>query len=436
MAEETKEYDHDELATGSKAGLPLEHTISAEKLTTTYNLPFKFNEKNGMMKVYKDGKWTRCCQYCPKTPHYPGLCGHKQRVCSKHAKAVGTYEVLWPCRDCPVGNKLRANYPDENKNPKRLCATHAKAVGTHEVRCPCRDCPPGKKIEASYPDENNNPSRLCATHAKAVGTYEVLKPCRDCPVGNKLVAHYPDENNNPNRLCAMHAKAVGSYQVRNPCRDCPVGNKLEAHYPDENNNPKRLCATHAKAVGSHQVLDPCRDCPVGNKVVAHYPDENNKPNILCSRHAVLAGTHVENKSGASIIACECFDRWELLTGERIGHRVRYIACVGGSRTEGREMRGLIPGRRIQPDGYQEETKTVWLFHGNYFHGFPPDHAKHETYLNNGKWGPDLYKDTMEQMALYVKHGYTVRYVWEHEYIETTRARCPVSLRDVVHTFSK
>ncbi len=304
--------ESDELAPGSKAGPPLEHTISAEYLTTTYKLPFKYNEKNGIMKVYKNGKWKACCQYCPKVPNYPGLCGRK-----------------------------------------RVCATHAKAVGTHEVQC--------------------------------------------------------------------------------PCRDCPVGNKLEAAYPDENNKPKSLCAKHAKAVGTHKVLCPCRDCPPGNKVQAAYPDENNKPKSLCAEHAVLAGTHVESKSGASVIACECFDRWERFTGERIGHRVRYIACVGGSRTEGREMRGLIPGRRIQPDGYQEETETVWLFHGNYFHGYPPGHPRHETYLNNGKWGPDLYKKTMEQMALYVKHGYTVRYVWEHEYLETTRARCPVSLRDVVHT---
>ena len=432
MAEETKE--HDEFAPGSKAGPPLEHTISAEKLTTTYNLPFKFNEKNGMMKVYKHGKWKKCCQYCPKTPHYTGLCGHKRRVCATHAKAVGTYEVLHPCRDCPPGKKIEASYPDENENPNRLCSKHAKAVGTYEVLHPCRDCPPGKKIEANYPDENENPKRLCSKHAKAVGTHEVLCPCRDCPPGKKLEANFPDENNKPNILCSKHAKAVGSHQVKCPCRDCPVGNKLQANFPDENKNPYRLCSKHAKAVGTHEVRCPCRDCPPGKKMEANFPDENNNLNRLCSRHAVLAGTHVESKNGASIIACECFDRWERLTGERIGHRVRYIACVGGSRTEGREMRGLIPDRRIQPDGYQEEAKTVWLFHGNYFHGYPPDHPKHETYLNNGKWGPDLYKKTMEQMALYASHGYTVRYVWEHEYIETTRARCPVSLREVVHTF--
>jgi hypothetical protein len=308
MANQTKEYEHDELAPGSKAGPPLKHTISAEKLTTTYKLPFKFNEKNGMMKVYKNGKWKRCCQYCPKTPHHP----------------------------------------DENENPWRLCATHAREVGSHKVR----------------------------------------NPCQKCPVGKKVRAHYPDENGKPNSLCATHATEVGSHKVRNPCRDCPPGKKIEGNYPDENGNPRRLCATHATDVGSHEVLCPCRDCPPGKKLEAHYPDENGKPNSLCARHAVLAGTHVESMSGASVIACKCFDRWERLTG--------------------------------------------WLFHGNYFHGFPPDHPKHETYLNNGKWGPDLYKDTMEQMALYVKHGYTVRYVWEHEYIETTRATCPVSLREVVH----
>ena len=343
----------DELAPGSKAGPPLEHTISAEKLTTTYKLPFKFNEKNRMMKVYKNGKWKPCCQYCLKTPHHP----------------------------------------DENGNLRRLCATHAREVGSHQVLNPCQKCPPGKKVEANYPDENGN---IC--------------------------------------LCATHAREVGSYEVHNPCRDCPPGKKLEAKYPDENGN-LCLCATHAREVGSYVVRNPCRDCPPGKKVEANYQDENGILNRLCSRHAVLAGTHVESKSGASVIACKCFDRWERLTGERIGHRVRYIAAIGGSRAEGREITGLIPNSKLQPDGYQEETKTVWLYHGNYFHGYPPDHPKHETRGIGGKWGPDLYKKTMEDMALYARHGYTVRYVWDHEYSETTRAKCPVSLRNVVHTLN-
>ena len=259
-------------------------------------------------------------------------------------------------------------------------------------------------------------------------------PCRDCPVGKKIYANYPDENGNLNRLCSTHAREVGSYEVHNPCQKCPPGKKIQAAYPDENENPNRLCATHAREVGSYEVQNPCRDCPVGKKIDAAYPDENGNLR-LCARHAVLAGTHVESKSGASVIACKCFDRWERLTGERIGHRVRYIAAIGGSRTEGREMSGLIPNSKIQPDGYQEETKTVWLFHGNYFHGYPPDHPKHETRGIGGKWGSDLYKKTMEQMKLYARHGYTVRYVWEHEYIETTRAKCPVSLRNVVHTLN-
>ena len=419
----------DELAPGSKAGPPLD---SAEKLTTTYKLPFKFNEKNGIMKVYKNGKWKRCCQYCPNTPNYLDENGNPKRLCAEHAREVGSHKVRRPCQKCPPDKKLEARYPDENGNLNRLCATHAREVGSHKVHRPCQKCPPGKKLAAAYPDENGNLNRLCATHAREVGSYEVQKPCQKCPPGKKLAAAYPDENGNLNRLCATHAREVGSHKVRNPCQKCPPGKKLEAHYPDENGN-LRLCATHAREVGSHKVRNPCQKCPPGKKLEAHYPDENENLNRLCARHAVLAGTHVESKSGASVIACKCFDRWERLTGERIGHRVRYIAAIGGSRAEGREITGLIPNSKIQPDGYQEETKTVWLYHGNYFHGYPPDHPKHETRGIGGKWGPDLYKKTMEDMALYARHGYTVRYIWEHEYSETTRAKCPVSLRNVVHT---
>ena len=418
----------DELAPGSKAGPPLEHTISAEKLTTTYKLPFKFNEKNGMMKVYKNGKWKHCCQYCPKTANYPDENGNLRRLCAAHAREVGSYEVHNPCQKCPPGKKVQANYPDENGNIC-LCATHATEVGSHEVQNPCQKCPPGKKVQANYPDENGNIC-LCATHATEVGSHKVLNPCQKCPPGKKIQAAYPDENGNI-CLCATHAREVGSYEVHNPCQKCPPGKKIQAHYPDENGNIC-LCATHARDVGSYEVHNPCQKCPPGKKVQANYPDENG--NIcLCARHAVLAGTHVESKSGGSVIACKCFDRWERLTGERIGHRIRYIAAIGGSRAEGREITGLIPNSKLQPDGYQEETKTVWLFHGNYFHGYPPDHPKHETRGIGGKWGPDLYKKIMEDMALYARRGYTVRYVWEHEYSETTRAKCPVSLRNVVHT---
>ena len=66
------------------------------------------------------------------------------------------------------GNNLRAADHHDNGTPNSLCSSDAKAVGTDQVLNPCRDCPVGNKIEARYPDQDGNLNRLCAEHAKAV----------------------------------------------------------------------------------------------------------------------------------------------------------------------------------------------------------------------------------------------------------------------------
>ena len=75
----------------------------------------------------------------------------------------------------PPPLKKGSKYPDEEGNKKRLCAKHARIIGTYQVRNPCRDCPPTLKKQSNYPDEEGNHNKLCATHAYAAGT--VAKPC-------------------------------------------------------------------------------------------------------------------------------------------------------------------------------------------------------------------------------------------------------------------
>jgi hypothetical protein len=49
------------------------------------------------------------------------------QLCATHARAAGTFRVLFPCRDCPQDRE--AHYPDEGGRPRRLCAEHARAAG-------------------------------------------------------------------------------------------------------------------------------------------------------------------------------------------------------------------------------------------------------------------------------------------------------------------
>ena len=201
-------------------------------------------------------------------------------------------------------------------------------------------------------------------------------------------------------------------------------------YKDETGASNKLCADHARIAGTHEVRNPCRDCQEGAKLQANYKDETGASSKLCAKHAVLAGTHVETQPGASRIACECFDRLETLLNMPLPH-VHYDSQ---GNVTGEEVRGLVPGSKCRPDSYQDNSKTVWLFHGSYYHGFPPGHPKHETFGVGDQWGPDLWEATVEQMKLYVKCGYVVNYIMEHEYQETRVRRFPRALGTVVHRF--
>ena len=170
-----------------------------------------------------------------------------------------------------------------------------------------------------------------------------------------------------------------------------------------------------------------------------YPDAQGNPRSLCAEHAEQAGTHIRAPPGcgASKKAMQCFDRIERLLGIEIGWRIRLqsISNDGGvsfiTIAEGKEKERLVPGSRIKPDGFQEDTRTVWLFHGNFYHGFPLGHPHHERECAHGASGHELWERTMEQHDTYLRAGCAVRYIWEHEYDMTQRASYPRRLQEVV-----
>ncbi len=252
-----------------------------------------------------------------------------------------------------------------------------------------------------------------------------------CFFGCGKHAAYPDEEGNLKRLCSNHAKMVGCHKVRNPCRDCPDDKKLEAAYPDEEGKSNRLCSRHAKLVGCHKVLNPCRDCPDDEKLEAHYPDEEGKSNRLCSECAIKAGTHIRSIHGSSIAACEFFDMYKQLTGIDLPH-IHY--ALDQDHPEGQEIKGLVPGRKLRPDSYDKESQTVWLFHGEWYHGFPEWHPKHKSLVSHGRSSVDQWHKTVMDMQAYVNTGYNVKYILHEEYAKTRLVNNPTPFLSCIRDF--
>jgi len=126
----------------------------------------------------------------------------------------------------------------------------------------------------------------------------------------------------------------------------------------------------------------------------------------------MAGTLASFRPGTSHEACAFFDAIEVATGERVPH-VHFVA--GEQFPLGSEPKGLIPNRRFRPDGYVAERREVWFYHGDWFHGWPPGHPKHETFVIGNHWGPDRYVATMAVMQLFKEHGFVVKYAWGSDF---------------------
>ena len=360
---------------------------------------------------------------------------------NKCARTAGTKTVRNPCRDCPAGAKKQAHYPDEAGCSRKLCAKCARTAGTYTVQNPCRDCPANAKKEANYPDERGCGNKLCTKCARTACTYTVLNPCRDCPANAKKQAAYPDERGCGNKLCAECARTAGTKTVQNPCRDCPANAKKEANYPDERGCGNKLCTKCARTACTYTVLNPCRDCPANAKKQAAYPDERGRGNKLCAECAFDAGLKPRVAPGASMVACRCWHRLECVSSAKLTH---HVCCVDPTKWVGKEKSGLVPGRRMRPDAYIEpglpihlegETSgrmgAVYLFHGNEWHGYPEGHPKHGDVNLHGVAYNELYQKTLDDEAAYNAEGYRVFVVWEHEYGDSEKARCPVHILKVV-----
>ena len=99
--------------------------------------------------------------------------------------------------------------------------------------------------------------------------------------------------------------------------------------------------------------------------------------------------------------------------------------------DGHEQGGLLPSNpNMRPDGYCANSEqiakflaidplkgTIYQYHGNHCHGYPPDHEKYNVYQSyTKKYNHEMYFDTVMKMNLYKRAGYNVLYIWAHECI--------------------
>ena len=117
-----------------------------------------------------------------------------------------------------------------------------------------------------------------------------------------------------------------------------------------------------------------------------------------------------NQVNQSKVALEwlCFEDWKLGS-----NRVRHVGNGG-------EQKVLTPAEAMFVDGFDETTKTVYEFHGCFYHGcikcFPNNrHRKHNCHPDRTIL--EIYEATQRKIQMLQQAGYTVIEMWECEFLK-------------------
>lgn len=87
---------------------------------------------------------------------------------------------------------------------------------------------------------------------------------------------------------------------------------------------------------------------------------------------------------------------------------------------------LKSGRNLTVDGYDPDTKTMYEFLGDMWHGNPENFPAGTINTWNGVDCGELYKKTQNRLRFLTKLGYNVKYIWEKDYHE----KGPYAYKDV------
>ncbi len=135
---------------------------------------------------------------------------------------------------------------------------------------------------------------------------------------------------------------------------------------------------------------------------SNYIKSDLKIDIICKKHGTFSqkpNNHINKKYGCP----KCFSRISKLEN-------KWLDSIGIS-----ENNRQYKIDKFFVDGYEPETKTVYEFYGDFWHGNLEMYNKDDINPINNKTFGELYKNTIEREDFLKSLGYNVISIWESEY---------------------
>lgn len=137
------------------------------------------------------------------------------------------------------------------------------------------------------------------------------------------------------------------------------------------------------------------------------------------------------------IICPLHGEFSQTPANHINHKQRCPACaVGKSKKEEEWLNQIglpndrlhrtviltIENKRLIVDGFDPDTKTVYEFYGDFWHGNPdvyePALINDANHMSFGK----LYTNTVNREQLLIKNGYQITSIWEKNFDQQRRSK--------------
>jgi hypothetical protein len=167
----------------------------------------------------------------------------------------------------------------------------------------------------------------------------------------------------------------------------------------------------------------CRQC-AGNNIVSTTIKFIKKANIIHNNKYDYSNTNYIRNSNKVTIICKIHGNFEQIPSNHLKGKgcIKCTKHISKPETEFLNHLNISIRNYHLPewkhkavDGYDDNTKTIYEFLGDYWHGNP---VKYNTYRFNPKkkitFG-QLYEKTMNSLLKIKSFGYNVKYTWENDW---------------------
>ena len=144
------------------------------------------------------------------------------------------------------------------------------------------------------------------------------------------------------------------------------------------------------------------------KYIEEYKGAHIPISIDCPKHGVFSQTPNSHLKGRGCPECQYSNSSKLekawLDILNIDKKYRNIFTK-------------IDGKLYKFDAYIPDTKTIYEFYGDFWHGNPRKYRDIDFNLKNNKKFSELYKQTMDREKFLKAKGYTIVSIWEDEFVK-------------------